>query len=172
MTDLRSYLHYFQNLAFEHIDINDFYVMDIGEPLSAMRGTIKFPSLIMNTISGNFSASNLDNTLDDVTAGFLILGHLDNIDDFSGEMLLLQQMKQIGTDIIARMNHDLMKYEPMAQKAIHGFHLNSVSYQMVDGIFDNCFGFLFTFRVTSSADMTYDTAKWQKTKPVYNGFLY
>ena len=66
MTDLRSYLHYFQNLAFEHIDINDFYVMDIGEPLSAMRGTIKFPSLIMNTISGNFSASNLDNTLDDV----------------------------------------------------------------------------------------------------------
>jgi len=172
MTDVRAYLHYFQTLAHEHVSIKDFYVMDINEPLAALRDKIQYPALIMNTMTGSFLAPNHDNLLDEVRGGFLILGRLDNVDDFSGEMLMFQQMKQIGTDIISRMNHDLMKYEPIAQKAILGFHLNSVSYQMVDGIFDNCFGFLFTFRVTSSADMTYDTAKWQKTKPVYNGFLY
>ena len=38
----------------------------------------------MTSLSGNFEASNPDNILDLINGGFLIIGHLDQIDDFSG----------------------------------------------------------------------------------------
>lgn len=172
MTDVRAYLHYFQQLAQQHVAINSFFVMDINEPLAAMRNNIKFPSLIMNTITGSFAASNHDNTIDDVTGGFLILGQLANMDDFAAEMLLLEQMKQIGTDIISRMNYDLIKCEPRAQKAIVGFSLKSVSYEMAEGIFTNCFGFFFTFRLNSPVDLSYNAAKWSLQRPAMDGYQY
>lgn len=172
MTDVRAYLHYFQTLASEHVEIKDFYVMDINEPLQALRGSMKFPALIMNTLSGNFVAPNHDNILDEVKGSFLILDHLDNIDDFSGEMLLLQHMKQIGQAIISRMNYDLVKCEPRATKAILGFHISSVSYEMVDGIFDNCFGFLFTYRFFNKLDLSYNSLQWSILKPHVEGYQY
>ena len=101
MTDINSYVEYFRTLATQHKKINDFYMMDINEPLAALRSNIKYPALILTSLSGNFEASNLDNILDSINAGFLIIGHLDQIDDFSGELLVLAKMKQIGTDIIA-----------------------------------------------------------------------
>ena len=70
-------------------------MMDINKPLDALRSNIKYPALIMTSLSGNFEASNLDNILDSINGGFLIIGHLDKIDDFSGEMQLVSTMKQI-----------------------------------------------------------------------------
>ncbi|MDP1624110.1 MAG: hypothetical protein Q8M08_17440 [Bacteroidales bacterium] len=172
MTDVRAYLRYFQNLAQWHNDLHDFYVMDINEPLQALRGSMQFPALIMNSLSGSFVAPNLDNTLDEVKGGFLVLGRLDNVDDFSGEMLLLQHMKQIGQSIFSRMNHDLLTCEPRALKAILGFNINSVSYQMVDGIFDNCFGFLFSFRIHTKLDLSYNPLQWSVNNPKDEGFEY
>ena len=172
MTDVRAYLSYFQTIASEHISINDYFVLDINEPLSALRGDIKYPALIMNSITGALNAQNLDNILDDVQAGFLIIGQLANVDDFSGEMILFQQMKQIGLDIISRMNHDLIRCQPRAQKAIWGFHLNSVAYDMVDGIFDNCFGFSFTFRLFSGVNCDYNSLLWQTGAPEIGRFPY
>ena len=84
---------------------------------------------------------------------FLIIGHLDQIDDFSGELFLLAEMKQIGTDIIARMLHDTLKCDPLTMKAISGFNINSVSYEMLGPVFDNDFGFLFSFKITSLANL-------------------
>src|SRR5512137_72405 len=105
MTDINSYVDYFRALAQEHKEINDFYMMDINEPLDALRSTIKYPALILTSLSGSFEASNLDNILDSVNGGFMILGHLDQVDNFSAEMQLVSKMKQIGTDVIARMLH-------------------------------------------------------------------
>ena len=161
MTDIKAYLDYFQILALQHVDIKSYYMMDINEPLAALRGEMQFPALIMNTVSGNFTASNLDNVLDEIKGGFLIVSRLTNTDDFPCEMLLLEDMKRIGADIISRMNHDLMKCEPRAQKAILGFRLGSVSYQMVDAIFDNCFGFLFSFKMFSKINLDYNPLKWR-----------
>ena len=140
MTDINSYVEYFRTLAREHKEINDFYMMDINEPLDALRSNIKYPALILTSLSGNFEASNLDNILDLINGGFLIIGHLDQIDDFSGEMQLVSKMKQIGTDIIARMLHDHLKCEPLTEKAIPGFNINSVSYEVLGPVFDNDFG--------------------------------
>ena len=160
MTDINSYVEYFRTLAREHKEINDFYMMDINEPLAALRSNIKYPALILTSLSGNFEASNLDNILDVVNGGFLIIGHLDQIDDFSGEMQLVAWMKQIGTDVIARMLNDHMKCEILALKAIPGFNINSVSYEMLGPVFDNDYGVMFSFKLLDCLDLEYDSEKW------------
>lgn len=160
MTDINSYVEYFRTLAREHKEINDFYMMDINEPLDALRSTIKYPALILTSLSGNFEASNLDNILDLINGGFLIIGHLDQIDDFSGEVQLVSKMKQIGTDVIARMLHDHLKCEPLAVKAIPGFNVNSVSYEMLGPIFDNDYGCLFSIKFFEAIDLEHNPLKW------------
>ena len=160
MTDINSYVEYFRTLASEHKEINDFYMMDINEPLEALRSNIKYPALILTSLSGNFEASNLDNILDLINGGILIIGHLDQIDDFSGEMQLVSKMKQIGTDIIARMLNDYLKCEPLALKVIPGFNINSVSYEMLGPVFDNDFGMIYSFKLLDCLDLEYDVSKW------------
>ena len=153
MTDINSYVEYFRTLAREHKEINDFYMMDINEPLAALRSNIKYPALILTNLSGNFEASNLDNILDLINGGFLIIGHLDKIDDFSGEILILAKMKQIGTDIIARMLRDHMRCELLSLKAIPGFNINSVSYEMLGPVFDNDFGMIYSFKIQDPIEL-------------------
>ena len=161
MTDINSYVEYFRTIATEHKEINDFYMMDINEPLAALRSNIKYPALILTSLSGNFEASNLDNILDSINGGFLIISHLNQIDDFSGEMQLVSKMKQIGTDIIARMLHDHQKCEPIAVKAIPGFNINTVTFEMLGPVFDNDFGILYSFKISSILDFLFDKSRWE-----------
>ena len=160
MTDINSYIEYFRTLAIEHKEIEDFYMIDINEPLEALRSNIVYPALILTSLSGNFEASNLDNILDLINGGFMIIGHLNQVDDFSGEMQLVSKMKQIGTDVISRMLHDHMKCEPLALKAIPGFNLNSVSYETLGPVFDNDYGVMFSFKLQDCLDLGYDISKW------------
>ena len=160
MTDINSYVEYFRTLAREHKEINDFYMMDINEPLAALRSNIKYPALILTSLSGNFEASNLDNILDSINAGFLIIGHLDKIDDFSAEVLVLSKMKQIGTDILSRMLLECMECELLALKAIPGFNINSVSYEMLGPVFDNDYGVMYSFKLLDCVGLEFDPSKW------------
>ena len=163
MTDINSYVEYFRTLAREHKEINDFYMMDINEALNALRSSLKYPAFILTSLSGNFEASNLDNILDLINGGFLIIGHLDQIDDFSGEMQLVSKMKQIGTDIISRMLHDHMKCEPLALKAIPGFNVNTVTYETLGPVFDNDFGVMFSFKLEDCLDLEYVSSNWERS---------
>jgi len=117
MGTISRYIEYFRKITQEHPDTNSFYMMDINEPLDARRSTIKYPALILTSLSGSFEASNLDNILDSVNGGFMILGHIDQVNNFFGEIQLVSKMKQIGADVIARMLHDHMKCELLALKA-------------------------------------------------------
>ena len=161
MTDINSYVEYFRTLAREHKEINDFYMMDINEPLDALRSNIKYPTLILTSLSGNFEASNLDNILDLINGGFLIIGHLDQVDDFSGEMQLVSKMKQIGTDVIARMLNDHLKCEPLAVKVIPVFNINTVTYEVIGPVFDNDFGVIYSFKLQDCLDLEFDPEKWE-----------
>jgi len=161
MTDINSYVEYFRTIAREHKEINNFYMMDINEPLDALRSTIQYPALILTSLSGNLESSNLDNILDTVNGGFMILGHLTQVDDFSAEMQLVSKMKQIGTDVIARMLHDYLKCELLALKAIPGFNINSVSYEMLGPVFDNDYGVMFSFILQDCLDLEYNPLQWE-----------
>jgi hypothetical protein len=122
---------------------------------------VKYSTLFLSSLSGNFEASNLDNILDLINGGFLIIGHMDQIDDFSGEMQLVSKMKQIGVDIIARMLHDHIKCETLVLKAIPGFNINAVSYEMLGPVFDNDFGMMFSFKLQIGLNLEVDTSKWK-----------
>jgi hypothetical protein len=167
MTDVRAYLRYFQTLAAQHSSINDFFSMDINEPLAALRDGITYPALIVNSQTGKFLAANNDNTLDEIHGGFIIIDRMANHADFSTEMLILQGLKEIGTDIIARMHHD-----SLFVGAIQGFNVNSVTYQMIDGIFDSCAGFMFSFKITSPINLVYDPVKWSVPGIPVGRFIY
>jgi len=163
MTDINSYVEYFRTLAREHKEINDFYMMDINEPLDALRSTIKYPALILTSLSGNLEASNLDSPLEVINGGFLIIDHLNNPDNFQGEMLLINRMKTIGHQVIARMLYDHLKCELLAEKAIPGFDVNTVSFEVIGPVFENDFGILYSYKIKNCIDFEYNATIWMSS---------
>jgi hypothetical protein len=163
MADISSYIEYFRKLASEHKEINGFYMMDINEILEGLRSTVKYPALILENLSGNYMASNLDNPLEVINGGFLIIDHLPNPDDFQGEMVLIDRMKQIGHQVIARILHDHLKCELLTEKAIPGFDLNTVTFEVVGPVFDNDFGVFFSFKLHKDILLEYDFRLWKRS---------
>ena len=45
------------------------------------------------------------------------------------------------------MLHDYLKCELLAMKAIPGFSINSVSYEMLGPVFDNDYGMMYSFKL-------------------------
>jgi len=162
MADISSYIEYFRRIATEHKEINGFYMMDINEILDGLRSTVKYPALILENLSGGYMASNLDNPLEVINGGFLILDHLPNPDDFQGEMLIIHRMKEIGHQVIVRMLHDKMKCELLVEKAIPGFDLNTVTFEVIGPVFDNDYGLNFSFIFSSPKSTVFDDMVWSK----------
>jgi hypothetical protein len=75
-------------------------------------------------------------------------------------ILLVSKKKQIGAVIIVRKLHDYLKSEPLALKAISGFKINSVSYEMLGPVFDNDYGMMYSFKIQDCLELEYDTSKW------------
>jgi hypothetical protein len=163
MADISSYIEYFRRLAAEHKDINGFYMMDINEILNGLRLTVKYPALILENISGSYLASNLDNPLEVINGGFLILDHLPNPDDFQGEVVIIERMKQIGHQVIARMLNDHLKCELLTEKAITGFDVNLVNFEAVGPVFDNDYGMIFSFKMQDFLNISHDLDLWNNS---------
>jgi len=165
MTDLKSYIQYFQTLAASHIDIHDFYIMDINEPLNGIRD-MQFPAMILTSITGNLLATNLDNPIDSIKGGFLIIDRLEDASDFINEMEILEATKITGIDVISKIISDIYTQSySRDDNPLQGFNPSTVAYQMVDGIFDNCFGFSFTFQVDCTVDLSPKPEKWTENVP-------
>jgi hypothetical protein len=160
MGSISSYIEYFRRIAGEHKEINGFYMMDINEILDGLRSTIKYPALILENLSGSYMASNLDNPLEVINGGFLIIDHLTNPDDFQGEVVIIDRMKEIGHQVIARMLHDHLKCELLAEKAIPFFDTNAVSFEVIGPVFDNDFGILYSFKLEDLLDLEYKEEMW------------
>jgi hypothetical protein len=161
MADISSYIEYFRRLAAEHQEINGFYMMDINEILNGFRSTVKYPTLILENLSGSYMASNLDKPLKVINGGFLIIVHLPNPDDFQGEVVLIDRMKLIGNQVIVRMLYDHLKCEPLAEKAIPGFDVNFVNFEVIGPVFDNNFGVIFSFKILNFINLEYNTSVWE-----------
>ena len=160
MADISSYIEYFRRIATEHKEINGFYMMDINEILDGLRSTIKYPTLILENLSGRYLASNIDNPLEVINGGFMIIDHLPNPDDFQGEVVIIDRMKQIGHQVIARMLHDHLKCELLAEKAIPGFDLNTVAFEVIGPVFDDDFGIMYTFSLLRIIEFESEGNHW------------
>jgi hypothetical protein len=136
-------------------------MIDIFDPLDALRTTIQYPALILTSLSGSFQASNLDNILDVVGGGFLIIDHLHQLDNFPAETALLSKTKRICVEIISRMLNDHLKCEPLAVKAIPGFDIETVNYEMMGPVFDNDFGVIYTHKLIDRLCLEYNSTIWE-----------
>ncbi len=170
MINVLTYIKYFQRLANRHPEINDFYVMDYNEPLAALRSGIKYPALILNSITGKYQEINADNVLVVSSCGFLIIDHLDNPDDFFNESLILDKTMRIGNDIITRMRGEMNNQEILLTwGGIGKFDLNTVKFEMMGPLFENDFGFNFTFNLKVPAYVDYDIfaqGMWQEARVI------
>ena len=153
-----SYVQYFKSIASLHKSVKGFYIMDINEVLEDLRGDLKYPALILNSVSGFVSQNtNRDNILNTVKSGFLIIDHLDQIGDFAGEVCILGNTFDIGQAILAKIIHDCCA----ESSPLVGIDIDSIKYEMMDAIFDNDFGFLFTFDISNQImDLTFNPTFW------------
>jgi hypothetical protein len=55
------------------------------------------------------------------------------------------------------------KSELLSPKAIPGFNINSVSYEILGPVFDNDFGVMFSFKLQDCHDLEYNPSTWVKT---------
>ena len=62
-----------------------------------------------------------------------------------------------------RILHDYRKYELLALKAIPGFNVNSVSYEMLGPVFDNDYGMMYSFKLQDCLDLEYDPSRWDRS---------
>jgi hypothetical protein len=53
-----------------------------------------------------------------------------------------------------------MKCEPLTEKAITGFDLNTVTFEVIGPILDNDFGISNSFKIINSIVMEYNPAFW------------
>jgi hypothetical protein len=166
MTQIEAYLEYFQQIARQHYLIRHsatekhFFMMDITEVLNNLKSGIRYPAMILNSLSGNIFDKKEDNILDVINAGFLVLDISKNIEDYSREMQIMHSTKQICMDIIARLKFDQENCVELSELAIPGFDPDRVKYQSIGPVFDNCFGWHFTFPVLDHLDLEYDPDKW------------
>lgn len=166
MTQVEAYLEYFRQIAREHYQIRHsetekhFFMMDITEVLNSLKSGIRYPAMILNSLSGNIFDKKEDNILDVINAGFLVLDISKNIEDYAREMQIMHSTKQICMDIIARLKFDQQNCVELSELAIPGFDPDRVKYQSIGPVFDNCFGWHFTFPILDHLDLEYDPDKW------------
>ena len=166
--NVAEYLQYFRNTAALHPSIKGFYTMDINEALGDLRQGIRYPALILNSVNG-FLSENLssENTQNMVKAGFMIIDHGDSVDDFAREMQILGDTFQWSMDILSKLKKDAS-----CGTFIKKIDVNSVKFEMLGPVFDNDFGFMFTFDLRFfTADLSYNPDYWLKEpKDIMSGF--
>jgi len=157
--NIAEYLQYFKSTASLHPSIKGFYTMDINEVLGDLRQGMQYPALILNSVNG-FLSENLsaDNTQNLVKAGFMVIDHADSVDDFTREMQILGDTFEWSMQILSKLKNDAACGE-----FIRKFDVNSIKFEMLGPVFDNDFGFMFTFDLRFfTGDLSYNPDLWLK----------
>ena len=166
--NVTEYLQYYRSIATLHPSINGFYTMDINEVLGDLRSGMKYPALILNSVNG-FLSRNLsaDNTQNLVKAGFMVIDHVDSVDDFQKEMQILGDTFDTCIDILTKLMKDAQ-----CGTFIRKLDVDSIKYEMLGPVFDNDFGFMFTFDLRFFiSDLSYKPDRWlSEPKEIMAGF--
>ena len=166
--NVTEYLQYYRSIAALHPSINGFYTMDINEVLGDLRSGMKYPALILNSVNG-FLSRNLsaDNTQNLVKAGFMVIDHVDSVDDFQKEMQILGDTFDTCIDILTKLLKDAQ-----CGTFIRKLDVDSIKYEMLGPVFDNDFGFMFTFDLRFFvSDLSYKPDRWlSEPKEIMAGF--
>ena len=153
---------YFELLASSHVKIRHseankhFYLFEIDEVLDGLRNEINYPAFIMEGYDFGYKDNLSDNEMKDRNAAFILLDHVDNLDDFGAMHEKWDELEAIGDDIIARMKYDKRQNE----KIIRNLDVNSIEGTLIRADADNNVGIRFSFTISSPQNLEVDKSKW------------
>lgn len=155
-----DYISYFENIARRHKSIlhtdsaKHFYRMDIDEVLTGLRTDIRYKVLILENHEGKFTDQLSDNIYEIQSGAFLVLDNLAKNGDYNAIATIQDACYQIGLDIYSWIKKD------KAARVLPGIDINSFAYQKVGPLFDNAYGYRFTFNISKANGLAFDASKW------------
>lgn len=165
--DADKFEEYFEDMAIHNKAIahtpesRRFARLNIEEVLSGMRGDLDLSNwcLILEMYEGRLSENNSDNIMDNQASAFMVIKSVTQ-GDFSQERLTLKDAKIIAFQFLKKIRKDARVFPKTEANRYNGlvknFDINTVGYNKVGPVFDNCFGFRIEFSFSESISMAYD----------------
>ncbi|WP_338814051.1 hypothetical protein V9L05_01250 [Bernardetia sp. Wsw4-3y2] len=169
-----DYITYFEAIAKSLVDIlhteesKRFTTLDIHEALNGMISDMDFNEfcMLLTTYEGQLQQYDYESPIyHQSEGGFMIIKHVEQ-NDFRNQDQTYREAEIIGYKIIAKILEDKKQSSRShnCPKMITDFDANSVETLKVGPKFDNCFGMLFTFSITSNVSdyVKYRKEDWQE----------
>lgn len=155
---------YFEDLARRHKDISHtdtekhFFRMELDEVLAGINRTdVKYPLLILEGYSYNFSDNKSDNLLKNRSGAFMLIDHVGDRSDTEAIHAVWDHMEEIGDELLVRMKTD--RHNPLAH-VVRDFQFTSTEATLIANEIDNNYGIRFTYVLTSPRSNDVDPDKW------------
>jgi hypothetical protein len=162
--ELQAYTDYFLDIATRLKEIahseakKRFTRINIEEVFSGLRSSLDLNNfcLCLESFEGSLGANNYDQVFDNNIGAFMIVKNC-RVDDFVQETQICDQAKQIGLKVVAKMAYDAERRQRgLAPVALKNFDIASVQYEKIGPLFDNCFGYRFTFLTYDSLSLVHN----------------
>lgn len=138
-----------------------FRVSGLGhlDELLSNLGSVKFPSLIIEeNQDGTIGDRNTSNNyIDTPYFVFYVVAHAPFENHDNREAVKLQ-CKHIGFKILSRMLH----HKRRGEHGLTFLHFQSIAYQTIGPIGDGCYGAMFSFTVSDTANIAFNTDDWDE----------
>jgi len=157
-------ISYFENLAALHKSIahseqeKHFFRMELDEVLSGInRSNVNYPLLILEGYSFQFIDNRSDNLLKKRSGAFILLDHIPDLSDMDLIHEKWDQLEEIGTDIIIRINADKRSREI---PVVRHMDFNETQGTLIRNSIGNDVGIRFTYSITSPTPAILTALNW------------
>ena len=164
MSKFSQLVSYFENLARLHKDIGHtdsekhFFRMEVDEVLGGINRTdVKYPFLILEGYSYDFTDSKSDNLLKNRRGAFILMDHVPDSSDYETIQQVWENMEEIGDELLVRMKTD--KRNPLSP-AVRDFEFSSVEAMLIANELDGNYGIRYTYTLTSQRTNEVNPEKW------------
>lgn len=164
-----THRQYFENIASTHLWIlhdseshKQFVCVDIDEIQESVfeQMYLKDWCMVLEDMTGRISGDDSEHLQVMTNAAFLIFKHCEEGDRVA-ERQILDEAFGIGMQILAKMKKDKYEYHPYSNDNIMvNFSPNTVKFEKLKAIQDNCFGYRFEFDYSKYEPITYDAGMW------------
>ena len=150
---------FFRSVATRYVPISHteaqprFCRFDLEELTAQLRQDIDTSQfcLLMETPTGKLLDNGGDGFFDDQALAFWVIRQVPQ-NDFAQERLTLSLARQHGRNIVLKCRAEMPGLEPLS--------LSSVEYDKVGPIFNNCYGYRYSFVQPDQLDPRLDPADW------------
>lgn len=160
MGQVSAIIDYFRTVSTNHKSIlhteseKHFFRYSLTEMLNSLRSSMEYPAIGLENISGNIDDLLSDNKRNAAQLAFILIKPCPLL-DFENQEEIMDEMFEIGIDILGKIHKDLHIDSP-----IKVFNFQDVDYSPIGPIFENHFGYRFAFTINNPAKIRFDGDKW------------